>query len=156
MRRWETGEPVIRQMIAAGQLEPVPGNPEYTIDLIDRAAKKLDSAATLHESDPESAFTLAYDAARFLLTALLAAQGLRPKGGQQAGHRVVQDAVRAQFGNSFRFFAPMRQVRNHLHYPPLDAAAVTVSAEDAEERLTQVRDAVDRVRALTDQLALFR
>jgi hypothetical protein len=38
----------------------------------------LETAAAIVADDPESAFVLAYDAARFVGEALLAQQGLRP------------------------------------------------------------------------------
>lgn len=106
--RWPTGEHRILDLLSRGALERVPGDPRYTRDLIDRAGVKLRSAKVLAGADPETAYIVAYDAARFLLTALLAAQGLRPKASPEGGHRTVQDAIDAQFPGRFRFFGRMR------------------------------------------------
>jgi len=67
------------------------------------------------QDDPDSAYVLAYDAARYSATALLARQGLRPT--TSGGHYAVELAVRAQFGDGFRAFGAMRRRRNELEYP---------------------------------------
>lgn len=156
MAPWPTGQQVIARMVREGRLEHVPGDPDRTEDLIVTTETKLRSAQLLTETDPDSAYTLAYDAARFLLNALLAAQGLRVKGGAEAGHLTLQEAVQAQFGDLFRFFPRMRRIRNELEYPPMTKAAETVSAEDVSERIGQVHAVVEPVRALVGQLPLFR
>jgi hypothetical protein len=79
------------------------------------AAQRLETAAAVVDDDPESAFVLAYDAARFVGDALLAQQGLRPT--QVGGHLAVSDAVRAQFGGPFVALNSLRR-RNELEYPP--------------------------------------
>ncbi|MGH3874039.1 MAG: hypothetical protein ACRDSR_21485 [Pseudonocardiaceae bacterium] len=56
----------------------------------------METAEVIALDDPESAFVLAYDAARFVGEALLAQQGLRTT--QTGGHLAVSDAVRTQFG----------------------------------------------------------
>jgi hypothetical protein len=52
------------------------------------------SAATLADSDPEEAFSLAHDAARRAATALVVRQGLRLTTA--GGHLAVADAINAQ------------------------------------------------------------
>ncbi|AZI59206.1 hypothetical protein EH165_14720 [Nakamurella antarctica] len=156
MAPWPVGQQLVARMIVDGKLEHVPGDPERTEDLIATTETKLGSAQLLTRTDPDSAYTLAYDAARFLLNALLAAQGLRVKGGTEAGHSTLQDAVQAQFGDLFRFFSRMRRTRNELEFPPLTRTAETVNAEEASERIDQVRAVVQPVRELVEQLPLFR
>jgi YD repeat-containing protein len=46
------------------------------------------------DEDPEGAYTLAYDAARRALTAVLQNQG--PRATSRGGHTAVYEAVRAQ------------------------------------------------------------
>lgn len=156
MPPWPTGQQLVARMVHDGRLEYVPGDPDRTADLIASTVTKLRSAQMLTEIDPDSAFILAYDAARFLLNALLAAQGLRVKGGTEAGHLALQETVQAQFGDLFRFFPRMRRTRNELEYPPLTKAAETVSPRDVSERIEQIRAVVEPVRALVGQLPLFR
>lgn len=155
LRPWPIGEATIRQLIQNNRLERVPGNPEYTNDLIDRCQRKLISARAIVEDDPESAYLVTYDAARFLLTALLAAQGLRPKGGPEGGHVTVQEAAAAQFPGEFAFFGRMRRTRNELEYPPLTKAAATVDTAEATERIAKVNESIAPVRALVHQLPKF-
>lgn len=61
-----------------------------------RASRTLTTAETIASDDPDSAFVLAYDSARYAGTALLAHQGLRPT--TSGGHYAVEVALRAQFG----------------------------------------------------------
>ncbi|HEY5848449.1 MAG TPA: hypothetical protein VIT42_16830 [Microlunatus sp.] len=152
--RWPTGEHRILDLLSRGALERVPGDPRYTRDLIDRAGVKLRSAKVLAGADPETAYIVAYDAARFLLTALLAAQGLRPKASPEGGHRTVQDAIDAQFPGRFRFFGRMRRLRNELEYPPLEATA-PVQPADVTDRIGEIDTALPGIVKLTSQLSLF-
>jgi HEPN domain-containing protein len=89
--------------------------------------------------DTSMAFVAAYDAARKALSAILAVQGLRAKGGE-GGHAVLLDAVRSQFPDHRRElqrFDWMRTVRNNTEYPdfttpsatPTDAAEARQAAE---------------------------
>jgi hypothetical protein len=63
-----------------------------------KAERTLAAAATLVNTEPSSAITLAYDAARFAALAVLAHQGLRAT--TKGGHLAVDEAVRAQFGDA--------------------------------------------------------
>jgi hypothetical protein len=74
-------------------------------------------------------------------TALLAQQGLRAT--TKGGHLVVDEAARAQFGESFRHFRTLRIRRNELEYPALpgDAAEVievTAALANAEQIISAV------------------
>lgn len=69
---------------------------------IAKARRTLASASELVHSDPDSAYILAYDAARFACTAVLSHQGLRPTTA--GGHYAVDTAVRDQFGGPFEKF----------------------------------------------------
>ncbi len=95
MARWKRGEAEVEALIAAGDLQKLTGDAGNGERLLEKAAVTLVTARAAIERDPDSAFVLAYDAARQALTALLAHEGLRPtaKGGDYA----VEQAVRAQF-----------------------------------------------------------
>jgi hypothetical protein len=85
--RWAPGAERVQQLIGLGDLQKVQGGVANGQPLLDKAARTLASASTLRDADPDSSYTLAYDAARFACTALLAQQGLRPttKGGSLCG-----------------------------------------------------------------------
>lgn len=72
MTRWTRGQAEVEELIASRQLQKITAG------------------------DPDSAFVLAYDSARYAGTALLAHQGLRPT--TSGGHYAVEVALRAQFG----------------------------------------------------------
>ena len=151
MARWKRGESDVEALLAAGELQKLTGAAANGERLLEKAAVTLRTARSAVETDPDSAFVLAYDAARQALTALLAHQGLRP--ATKGGHYAVERAVRAQFGPGFRQFGALRRRRNELEYPerPGDDATqdeASAAIENAEAILTAAQD-------LLDQLGLF-
>ena len=115
MSRWPRGEAEVEQLIAAKQLQRVVGGQANGEHLMEKAARTVATAGEIARDDPDSAYVLAYDAARYSATALLAQQGLRPT--TSGGHYVVEVALRAQFGDGFRGFGAIRRRRNELEYP---------------------------------------
>jgi len=99
MTRWQRGEAEVERLLAGGELQELTGRAAQGGQWLSKARRTLSTAAGAADSDPDSAFTLAYDAARFACTALLAQQGLRATTG--GGHYVVEVAVRSQFGAAF-------------------------------------------------------
>src|SRR5438128_614719 len=95
MPKWNKGREVIERMLDAHELEHEPSDDETVEALMAAAARHVDSARKLIDSDPEGAYALAYDASRKAATALLAHQGLRTKSA--GGHLAVVDAMEAQF-----------------------------------------------------------
>jgi HEPN domain-containing protein len=72
--------------------------------------------------DAAAAFVTAYDAARKSLSAMLAVQGLRARGGD-GGHRVLSELMQAQLPRHRRIlreFDWMRHKRNDTQYPDPD------------------------------------
>lgn len=130
--RWSTGAAEIEALLASGDLQRVTGAAADGRRLLDRAGVTLQTARSVVRSDPDSAFVLAYDAARHAVTALLIHQGLRPTS--KGGHYAVERAVRAQFGSGFRQFGALRRRRNELEYPerPGDDATVDEAAASVE------------------------
>lgn len=151
MARWKRGEAEIEGLIAAGDLQKLTGDAANGERLMEKAAITLETARTAIERDPDSAFVLAYDAARQALTGLLAHQGLRPT--TKGGHYAVEQTVRAQFGPGFRQFGALRRRRNELEYPerPGDDATTDEAAEAVEN--SQV--VITAAEGLLDQLGLF-
>lgn len=138
-------------LLGRGELQKVAGAAAHGERLMAKAAITLATARSVIASDPDSAFVLAYDAARQSLTALLAHQGLRPT--TKGGHYAVEQAVRAQFGSGFRQYGALRRRRNELEYPEhVDDDATASEASEAVENAQVILTAAE---GLIDQLGLF-
>lgn len=151
MVRWKLGESDIETLIASGELQKLTGAAAIGERLLTKAAVTLETARSAIDRDPDSAFVLAYDAARQAVTALLAHQGLRAT--TKGGHYAVERAVRAQFGAGFRQFGALRRRRNELEYPerPGDDASV----DEATESVEQSGAIIAAAEELIEQLGLF-
>jgi HEPN domain-containing protein len=151
MARWTRGEAEVEALVAAGELQKLTGEAANGQRLLQKAAVTLETARTAVDRDADSAFVLAYDAARQGLTALLAHQGLRPT--TSGGHYAVEQAVRAQFGAGFRQFGALRRRRNELEYPerPDDEA----NSVEAAEAIQNAQAIITGAEGLIDQVGLF-
>src|SRR6185369_12680611 len=110
MGRWSRGEARIEQHLRSGEMQAVRGAQADGTPWLAKATRTVETAASLVETDPSSAITLAYDAARFAAMAVLAQQGLRAT--TKGGHIAVDESVRAQFGDTFRPYRALRIRRN--------------------------------------------
>jgi HEPN domain-containing protein len=151
MTRWKRGEAEVEALVAAKDLQQLTGEAANGGRLLEKASTTLETARTAIERDPDSAFVLAYDAARQALTALLAHQGLRPT--TSGGHYAVEQAVRAQFGPGFRQFGALRRRRNELEYPQRPGDDAT--HEEASEAVENAEAIIRAADGLIDQLGLF-
>lgn len=151
MARWKRGESEVEALIASGELQKLTGDAANGDRLLEKAAVTLETARSAIESDPDSAFVLAYDASRQALTGLLARQGLRPT--TRGGHYAVEQAVRAQFGPGFRQFGALRRRRNELEYPERPGDDATT--DEASEAVDKAQEIVAAAEGLLDQLGLF-
>lgn len=151
MARWPRGEADIEALLHDGRLQQLTGDAANGRRLLDKAVKTLNTARLAVTGDTDSAFVLAYDAARQALTALLVQQGLRPT--TDGGHYAVEQAVRAQFGPGVRPFGALRRRRNELEYPqqPYDDA----TADEAHEAIESAREIIDAAGQILPQLGLF-
>ncbi|MBP2705484.1 HEPN domain-containing protein [Microbispora sp. RL4-1S] len=149
--RWTRGEADIERMLSSKELQRVQGDAADGAGWLKKAKVVLSSAQELVESDPNSAYTLAYDGARFACTGLLAQQGLRAT--TTGGHYAVQQAVIRQFGAAFEQFSVMRRRRNELEYPVFPDE--TVDCEEAEDALTAARLILEAAYRMIDHLGLF-
>ena len=143
MTRWNQGRGTIDAHIAHGAIEHVPASREAAEAELVRARTHLDSARRLLESDPEGAYTLAYDGARRALAAVLQNQGLRVTS--RGGHVTVYEAVLAQLepplGSILRPFNRMRARRNEVAYRSSEAPSMT--AEDVTADLSKVEALIE-------------
>lgn len=151
MIRWSRGQAVIERLLEEGALQQVTGAQTQGEPWLEKARKTLEAASAVTEIDPASACTLAYDAARFACTALLAQQGLRST--TRGGHLAVEDAVRAQFGEGFKPFRNLRIRRNELEYPAY--ADEDVEAEEATQSLDVARSIMEAASSLLPNLRIF-
>src|SRR5665647_3477940 len=71
MSRWPRGEDEIENLIAAKQLQQVIGGQANGALLLLKASRTLATAGEIADQDPDSAYVLAYDAARYSGTCLL-------------------------------------------------------------------------------------
>ncbi|MEU8041308.1 hypothetical protein [Streptosporangium sp. NPDC049078] len=151
MTRWTRGEADVERMLTSGELQRVRGEATDGSRWLGKAATTLASAEGLKTTDPNSAYTLAYDAARFACAGLLAQQGLRAT--TSGGHYAVQQAVIRQFGPTFEPYGTMRRRRNELEYPEFPDE--TVEPAEAERAITAARALIDATGKLLDHLGLF-
>ena len=142
---WHPDAPATAFLIGRGQIERVAANPGHASSILGEARKHLGSARLLATTDDiAAAFVTAYDAARKALAAMLAAQGLRAKGGD-GGHRVLGDLMQAQlpeYKQLLREFDWMRQKRNDTEYREENRPSATIEdvtdAIPAAERIVEL------------------
>jgi hypothetical protein len=139
MTRWPRGEAEVEDLLRGGQLQQVTGAQTDGQPFLDKARRVLTTATSLVAADPESAYVLAYDAARHAATALLAHQGLRATS--KGGHYAVDLTLRAQFGTGFRSFSALRRRRNELEYP--ENPAETIDTDEAQQAVTDAGALID-------------
>lgn len=151
MPRWKLGDAEVEALIACGDLQKLTGDAADGERLLEKAAVTLETARSAIERDPDSAFVLAYDAARQAVTALLAQQNLRPT--TKGGHYAVERAARAQFGSGFRQFGALRRRRNEFEYPERPGDDATI--DEANEAVENAQAIVTAAEGLIEQLGLF-
>lgn len=139
MTRWPRGETEIEELTRSGQLQQVTGAQMDGQRFLDKARRVLETAGSITETDPESAYILAYDAARHAAVALLAQQGLRATS--KGGHYAIDLALRAQFGPGFRTFSALRRRRNELEYP--ETPTETIDVDEARQAVEDAATLID-------------
>lgn len=136
--RWEEGRAEVDELLRTGKLEQVAASQELAGYLLEAAARHIESARQIAESDPMGSYQVSYDGARKALAAVLQIQGLRPTSS--GGHYVIEECLKAQLVKTGREivdkFSVMRRIRNHNEYPQRPEDGVV-----AEEAFEQVDDA---------------
>ncbi|MEV7777686.1 hypothetical protein [Kitasatospora sp. NPDC088351] len=127
MNRWEQGRATVDDLIQRREVERVPASAEHAQAELAQSRQHLASAKLLLDVDPVGAYSLAYDAARKALAAVLMNQGLRATS--RGGHVAVYETVKAQLdpplGGVLRPFSRMRIRRNESEYRSAEAPAIT-------------------------------
>jgi hypothetical protein len=148
---WQSGRQELIEALRAGELQQVTGGQAAGDGWITQARRKYATAQLISDTDPESAYVTAYDAARFALLGVLAQQGLRAT--QKGGHLAVEQAVRAQFGKSFASFSTLRRRRAELEYPAYPGEKV--ENEELLDALRTVDEIIDGAAQLLPHLSIF-
>lgn len=153
--RWEQGRTQVDELIVAQRLTRVAANRELADTYLRQARAHLEFASRGVDADPAGAFSLAYDAARLSLAAILINQGLRPRG--EGAHAVLLEAVLAQTEpprqSEFREFNWMRRLRNDTQYPDVDRP--TAAADDVAQAIPAARAIVERAAHLLDHMPTY-
>jgi hypothetical protein len=151
MSRWSRGQAEIDQLLNNRELQKISGAAANGGPLLDKAIRTLTTAAKSTVDDPDSAYVLAYDAARYACAALLAQQGLRST--TRGGHYAVERAVRAQFGDGFRAFGILRRRRNELEYAIGPGDSTT--RHEAEQAIQSAQQLIAIAKQLLPSLRLY-
>jgi len=150
MSRWPRGGAQIEQLIANKQLQQVIGDKPMG-NTYSRRRRAPSRRQARDDQDPDSAYVLAYDAARYSGTAILAHQGLRPT--TSGGHYAVEVALRAQLGDGFRPFGALRRRRNELEYPTGPGESTTYA--EAQRAIQDAQGLLQAAQQLMPTLSIF-
>ncbi|RZS57723.1 HEPN domain-containing protein [Microcella putealis] len=151
---WAQGQAVIEQLLSSGNLERVTPNLTAAEASLSICEAHITAARTIRRDDPVGAVSLAYDAARKALVALMLAQGLRPT--RRGGHVAVTEAASAQLDPPLRVgrrVDRIRRLRNANEYP--DAATRLASVGDADDAIEVAVEALDAARRMLPHLTPF-
>lgn len=153
--RWSEGRAVVDQLLADKKLDQVNATEEVAKLLLESAAKHIESAAMIAETDPSGSCQLSYDGARKALAAVLQIQGLRPTSA--GGHYVIEECLKAQLVKSGREivnkFSVMRRTRNSSEYPQ-NVKDIVVAAE-ALEQIADAREVLEKSAKLVEVMPVY-
>lgn len=150
MSPWTRGTDEVDALLAARHLKRVTGADVGTGALMERAQQLITSARSLVESDPVTAYIVAYDGAKHAGAALLAEQNLRATG--EGGHVAIERTLQAQFGPPFARFGGLRRRRNELDYPA--SADDFADEKEARQAIQRAADVVDNAAKVIEQRIL--
>lgn len=152
---WPRGESTVRRLIREGLVEDVGASWEIGDALMTEARKHLESAQLLSRRDPVGAYTMAYEAARRALSAMLESQGLRVTG--TGSDDTLYEVIRAQFdpplGPIVQPFNRMRLRRQDAQYAP--TAPPRITPEEVAVDLARAQGLVDLAIKTLPQLTRF-
>ena len=151
MSRWQLGAAEIDRLLEEAALQRVSGGEADGTAWVAKARRTVATARAIAPDDPESAFVLGCDAARYACTALLVHQGLRPTS--RGGHYAVEQALRAQFGDVFRAFGALRRRRNQLEYPAYPGEHVALA--EVESTMSHVAAIIEAAARLLPEVGVF-
>ncbi|MCL2423016.1 MAG: HEPN domain-containing protein [Micrococcales bacterium] len=145
---WRPDAPATDFLLGRGQVERVEPSVHHARTILADAHRHLASAHLLASTDDVAAtFVTAYDAARKALSAMLAVQGLRTRGGD-GGHRVLGELMQAQLPahrKTLREFDWMRLKRNDTEYHDPDRP--TATRDDVDAGIPAAQQIVDLAEA---------
>ena len=147
MSPWGTGREKVEELVEAGRIARLHGADAGRDGLMHRARQQLSSAGALVESDPATAYVIAYDAAKHAAMALLSEQNLRPTA--EGGHLAMEVVLTAQFGGVFAGFGRLRRRRNELDYPSGDEDFA--DSAEARRAITAATEIVEHSERILEQ-----
>jgi HEPN domain-containing protein len=153
--RWNKGRDVVEKMLSEGSLTRVQASRELADQCLETARKRMQIVPLISAQEPTGAFSLAYDAARLALTAVLLNEGLRPRG--EGAHVILLQAVLAQTEpprqEAFREFSWIRKLRNDTQYPDVDRPMA--SLEDLNQAIPAIQVIIERATVLVEHMPPF-
>lgn len=156
MSRWAQGQQVVERLLRERHLQQVVADADTVTALLEAASRRIATAVSAVDGDPEGAYSLAYDAARKAATALLAHQGLRPTS--TGGHIAVVETIRAQFPKvpGLASLDRLRRRRNQSEYPQ-PRSYDPIEPDEAADAVAVARDCLASARRLLelDQIGIF-
>jgi hypothetical protein len=147
---WGPGRLEVDELLTRGHLRRLRGASHGVASLMDRARQQLASAHSLLDTDPGTAYVVAYDGAKHAGMALLAEQDLRPT--PEGGHGAIEKALAAQFKGVFQRHGSLRRRRNELDYPT--SGDDFTNPTETTKALATVTDIVEAARKVLDAGAL--
>lgn len=151
MTTWQPARDVVLSYVEPERIEAIEGAAAKGAPHLESARGALESAHRELEHNAESAYILAYDAARKAGVAVLAQQGLRSRG--QGHHATVQEIVRVQCEGPFEHLGTMRKRRNEIEYPLVPGGGP--DAAEAAEALGWTAQMIAHAEQIMDDLPVF-
>lgn len=147
------GSGPINEMLNRKQLELVTPDSRLAQMQLDQARESLELASEQVAHRPEIALTVAYDASRKAVVAMLEAQGLRAK--LPNAHLNVQNALSAQWSEALADeFGVVRKARNRIEYP--DSSTDRATTRSAKRAVALAQELVNLASEQMPHLAPFK
>lgn len=152
---WEQGQATIDDFLRKGVLVIGDVSATHGERALDQARHHIQSALAVCEDDPTGGYVLSYEAASKALSALLVAQGLRPRAQDSL---LVYDAVCAQFEPPFGLVL-QAFLRLRARWIELECSAPTalaITARDVHQDLLKAKAIVYLAERLMPMVEPYR
>lgn len=145
----------VEKLLKERRLEHVEANRKAAESMIASARRCASSAAVLVDSDPDSAIALAWDAVRKGISAVMAAEGVRPT--KSGGHQAVLVYMEARLGDVIASplrstLWELRSLRNATEYSDLEPEGDFPIQAPTESASKAARDAHSALDAIANRL----
>ena len=153
MTQRAVGASEVTTLLEQRRLQRVPIDDGAVEALVAASEKHVSTAAMAAATDPDGAYSLAYDAVRKSASALLARQGLRATS--RGGHISVVRAVTAQFPGEAGLASMdrLRRRRNQVEYPDPETYD-PIDVDELEDAISVAGECVAAVRRILADVPL--